>query len=244
MKIISVYIVLTLATLGWWYAAFHGLNIESSSQNTFISQIDPIEHAHWDSLSPLDRKELQKALSGDYVLMGKLIQDWDIDAQLLHHYSVQGINRLNSSEFVRSQEIVRKLQKARTNGSSIKLLPQTFVAASFLMALVPPTQIVAIPKGMRNQTQIYSKSVMDQVPLDIDRYHTESLYLALPDIAFAAHYSDPATVQTLKDQGIKLIFLSNIATLKDVKDALLTIGKLRKSLPRLSSWPSLLKLLF
>jgi len=226
-RTLLLYGVLTLATLGWWFAAFH--TSHKILNEDFIAQNDGIYKSceALDCLSPLHRHELHQALSGDFSLMQTLISAWDIDAQILQARGMLSVARLPQDRFLRSQELGRRIYKGAgqvKNLRELKFLPQTYVSASFLMAIVPSRQIVAIPKGLRKLTQIYSSAVMEQIPYDIDRYHTEILFQAHPDIAFVAHYSDPATVQTLQDQGIHLIFLKNIDSLEGIQEELKTTG--------------------
>src|SRR5690606_7206820 len=63
-------------------------------------------------------------------------------------------------------------------------LPQTFVSASFLLALASPQEIAALPKGMRAQTHLYPKVLTDQIPLDTGRTNSEQLYRLHPGTAF------------------------------------------------------------
>jgi iron complex transport system substrate-binding protein len=215
---------LTLATLGWWFAAFHTSHqpLEINTAHTGSS-----DSSEFDFLSPLQRDELQKALSGDTHLMSALINAWDIDAQLLEQKGVPSIERLPQGRFLRSQVLGRLFTKGlawNPSGSALKFLPQTYVSASFLMAFVPSEQIVAIPKGLRKLTQIYSAAFMERIPYDIDRYHTEILFQAHPDIAFVAHYSDPATLQTLQDQGIRLFFLKDVDSLESIQNGIQAVG--------------------
>jgi iron complex transport system substrate-binding protein len=96
---------------------------------------------------------------------------------------ISSIQRLTRQKFLLSQMLSRKIAARSSKNDpaqKLKFLPQTYVSASFLMAFVPSSQIVAIPKGLRKLTQIYPHSVMELIPYDIDRYHTEILSKPIP----------------------------------------------------------------
>lgn len=220
-----VYFIAIFSIIGWWYAAF-----------VFHSTPHPIEkktvesHAkrdsRLDSLSLLNREDLKKALSGDYALMGKLIADWDVDAQILEAQGFSGILRLSPGSFLKSQMLSREIASGPRQNTQCRFLPQTYAAACFLLAFVDAKQIVALPNGLRKETSLYPCSLMDQIPLDIDRYNSEKLFLARPDIAFVStHYSHPSAIQALQNQGIKIHDTGQLSTLANIQKSLQSIGE-------------------
>ncbi|BBI18249.1 Putative membrane-associated protein (plasmid) [Neochlamydia sp. S13] len=181
--------------------------------------------------------------------MSKLITDWDHDAQIMEQYGYRTVKRLLRDDFLRCQLLARQINNSSKeeldllhdyyrlssiqddNGNIFDLstsykrfLPQTFVAASFLLALSEPELIVALPTGMRKQTSIYPVQATHLIALDADRYNTEKLYNARPDIAFVADYSNPSTLEALNKQGIPLFTLKHVNSPEEVQNALLRIG--------------------
>lgn len=226
--LIKLYLPIIVFILGWWFIAFreppHLQPVFTTQQNK-----SPSSFSMNSKLSRFDRSALQQALAGNTNLMMQLIADWDIDAQLLSAAHIQNIQRLDQPLFVRSQEIGRilaSLPDASKGATSHRFLPQTYAAASFLLALVPPEEIVALPTRLRKEIKIYPKNLTDQIPLDIDRYNAERLFLKNPELAFIAHYSDPATVQTLTNQGIALYTMKSPFTIDDITTELLNIGSI------------------
>lgn len=243
IKTLSIYLGLAAIVLVWWTLAFHpgkmnqDLSIFLSKGSTKIGPNFPPT-----TLSAIDRESLKKALAGDFALMSKLIIDWDFDAQILQQANFEGFSRLPQNELLRCQLLCRQLQEKQTpepHPSSIiddagnkislntpyqKFLPQTYMSASFLLALLPPGNIVALPRHLREQEQIHPKTLTNQIPLDIDRYNSEKLFQSQPDIAFVASYSHPATIQALTNQGIQTYFSKSPSTLEDISQELLNIG--------------------
>lgn len=198
-------------------------------------------------LSFLKRDKLHKALSGDFNLMIRLITDWDHDAQIMEHFGFQDIKRLSKNDFLRCQLLSRQIHSSKDltsyemhlttsyveddNGNLFDLsksyrrfLPQSYVAASFLLALCKPESIVALPKGMREQKNIYPLEITNLIQLDIDRFNTEKMYEAKPEIAFVADYSHPSTIHALQKQGIPLFTLKHVNSPEDIQNALIKIG--------------------
>jgi iron complex transport system substrate-binding protein len=246
MQSVKVYFLIFVFLAGWWTLAFKKNSTQTdfvlSTSSSFFQHIplDPV-------ITSIDRSLLHQALSGNFELMARLIADWDIDAQILSSKGFQGIQRIAPSDFLHSQSLIRILQNEKAvhhttfllfdhtlvddAGRSIdltqsynKFLPQTYASASFLLTLVKPDQIVALPRYLREHTQIYSKQLTNQIPLDIDRYNAEKLFQTAPELAFVAHYSHPATLQTLVNQGVTLYTMKNITTFSDLSEELTHIG--------------------
>ncbi len=248
---ITLYLTPLVFIFGWWYLAFFGGSSTKPSSSLLDRQPKKVFSVpeFFSYLSPFSRDEIKAALGGDIEIMTKLMKEWDVDAQILESQGLIGIRKLNRSSFIRCQMIGRKLKEHsyselkqlenqirasvviddqgvpfQPQSTSQKFLPQTFVSASFLFALASPKEIAAIPNGMRAQTDLYPKSLTDQVPLDTDRGNSELLYQAQPGAAFVADYSHPATLEMLRNQGVPLFTLKEMKTVDQVEDALVRIG--------------------
>lgn len=252
MQIAKVYIFLILFVVSWWAFAFKKSPLDAPLINHPTATTPLITRSLLDpAIISIDRDLLRQALAGDFSLMARLIVDWDIDAQILDSQGFQEIKRIHRADFLHSQSLIRILQNKEAlqkstaifhqlnpfvvddKGSRInwdqkykRFLPQTYTAASFLLSLVPAGQIVALPRSLREQTALYPQSLTNQIPLDIDRYNTEKLFLANPQIAFVARYSHPSTIQALTNQGITLYTMRNLSTLADISQELVHIGNI------------------
>lgn len=244
---LRVYGLAATVLVGWWALAFSPAF--NQTQLTLNSQHS--SH-HKPSLltilSPIHREVLQEALSGDIGLMTQLIADWDIDAQLMEAEGQQA-KRLSAPSYLRSQVLGRQLMtsqpqrlarlREKTRSTEVKddldkpinlqkplekFLPQTYMAASFLLALTNPENIVALPKGLRGHSHLFSPSLTNAIPIDIDQFSIETLHAASPDVAFVAHYSHPSLLKTLKAQEIPLFTLTKMNSLQHITDALIRIG--------------------
>ena len=108
--------------------------------------------------------------------------------------------------------------------SSGYFLPQTYVSASILLSLVDDINIVAVPKGLRSISLFRDR--IKNISLDTDRYNIEEIFSKKPDIAFVAHYSNPAMLEMLKKQGITLFFTEEIDSVEGIINAIRDIGKI------------------
>jgi iron complex transport system substrate-binding protein len=207
----------------WWGAAFrHHPATTSSTKEIQPSPIDlSVEEKH---LSSFVREELIQALAGNYTLMAKLIQEWDVDALLLENLGISGVSRLSQAEYLRSQLIARRLQQPISQYEKKRFLPQTYAAATFLLALATPEQIVALPRGFRQHQGIYPVETIQKISLDIDRHLSEAIFLTKPSIAFVAPYSHPSTVEALRNQGITLFNIHSLDSFEDICQVVLGIG--------------------
>lgn len=243
-----LYFLFVAFIAGWWLFAFRQtdspfvpLAINTQSLALKTSQL-------LEELSPLQRESLHAALSGNFSLMVDLIEQWDLDAQIL---SRQGISsqRLSSDHYLQAHILGHLIQNASPDflrklnckmnletisddlGKGIKIedtfdryLPQTYVAASFLLTIAKPEEILSIPKGMRYLSQLYRPEQLALIPERLDRIVSEQLYLAKPHVAFIAPYSHPPALEVLRNQNIQLYTLKNIDTLEEIPEALLKIG--------------------
>lgn len=246
LKVITLYTVIITFLIGWWGLAFrrpssnrelHVASHKSSFSNDFYGNLDV-------TLLAIDRRLLKNALAGDFNQMSLFISDWDIDAQLLQAQGINGIKRLSPQDLLQSKILIRQInnpsEKSHDSPEAFvidgakrsiplkksykRFLPQTFAAASFLLAIVPTDHIVALPRHLREHTELYSKEITSTIPLDIDRYNGEKLFQKKPDIAFIAHYSHPATVQALQNQGITLYTTRDLTSVKAIGEELINIG--------------------
>lgn len=220
----STYFIAAAFIITWWAIAFNF---------TLPSQSPSFKHRPFQSLAtftPIDRHTLHKALSGDIALMAKLISDWDLDAQLLKRAGYPHAMQLARPLYLRSQIIARQ-SKLIENQPSPRVLPQTHAAASFALALTDAEQLVALPSGLRKLSHLFSSSITDKIPLDIDHYNAEMLFLAQPQIAFVAHYSHPSIIHTLEAQNVQLVYLNGINDLPQIKNSLEKVGAILNRAP-------------
>lgn len=238
---LKAYFIPIAILLLWWGFAFQQ-NSTKTNLTITRSELATTPAPLLEILSPLKRETLKDALAGNYELMTKLIADWDIDARLLESRGVLQAKRLNRKDYIKAQLIGRQLKKdvvkpfqAKTilddfgKGLDLdkpltKFLPQTYVAATFLLTLASPEQIVAIPQGLREQTEFFPKKLTDQIPMDIDRYNGEKLFREKPDVAFVANYSHAHTLHALQSQGIHLFTFKHFETIPEIQDALVRTG--------------------
>lgn len=224
VKTFSLYLVAIATILCWWWFAFAFSPTHTPTTNDLSAQSSQASQSHLISmLTPLNREMLQKALAGDTALMIKLIANWDIDAQLLELAGHADVKRLPRHSYLRSQVLGRPLTNSKS--SDPKFLPQTYVAASLLLALTETKQIVALPKGLRQHTHLFPLALTKEIPLDIDRYNAETLYLAQPQVAFVAHYSHPALIEVLRNQGVQLFTMNHLDSVKNIQSTLLQVGQ-------------------
>lgn len=235
--------------MGWWTLVFHKTS-SPSVVNTEISQALALENSVLlKELSPLQRSDLQRALAGHFSLMLKFIDQWDKDTLLLINKGIKGIKRLSKEKYLQAhilgyliqqlpKESLHELnckmnlewiyddsgQQLHINDTFKRFLPQTYIAASFLLAIAHPSEIVALPKGLRQLTQLYPTNILKQVCNDIDCLHSEELYLNKPDLAFVAPYSHPSALESLRNQNIQFYSLKHINTIQEIQEALLKIG--------------------
>jgi len=243
------YLLFSGFILGWWVLAFQTplsapLSFRETSQTLALKTSALLKE-----LSPLQRDALQHALSGNFPLMLEFIDQWDHDAQLLADQGVPNIQRLSAESYLQahilghllhnnSQEILRPLnckmnlewvqddsgRQVRIEDTFHRFLPQTYIAASFLLAIAQPDEIIGLPKGLRQLSQLYPPDVLSKVSVDIDRIHSEKLYLNCPDLAFVAPYSHPPVLEVLRNQNIQLYSLKYINAVSEIQEALLKVG--------------------
>lgn len=248
------YLLSISAILAWWYFAFlfpltfHHTGLPEAKDPPSSKEPPPKFLSY---LSPLKREKIQEALAGNVKTMTSLISDWDVDARILEKQGLFNVRRLSREKFLKAQMIGRELANSSDDelralreklsekaieddmGNRFnlplpyqKFLPQTYFAASVLLAISPPESIVAIPQGLRLQQELYPPTITERIPLDIDRYHSEEIYRQKPDVAFVAHYSHPSTLQALQAQGIPLFTIKSIDTIPQITSTINKIGQM------------------
>jgi iron complex transport system substrate-binding protein len=244
-----LYLLLGGFIAGWWTLAFRPtpqpvLASSPHSQSLSLKTASLLEE-----LSPLQREFLQQALAGHFPLMLEFIDHWDQDAQFLTTKGVADIQRLPSETLLQAHILGRLLQDSspdtlrhlncKMNLDQIQddsgrllhiedyfqhFLPQTYVSASFLLAIAPPQEIIALHRGLRYLPQLYSPTLLARIPTDISRLSSEKLYTAHPHVAFVAPYSHPPALEALRNQGIQLCSLQHVDTIPEIQQALLKVG--------------------
>ena len=247
LRIRPLYIFLTAFVILWWTWAF----IPSSEGHKSVTQ-SPLQQVEKNIKSPpffpIKRDDLLKALQGDIHLAQTFIQQWDISARWIEEQGVP-VERLSNTEYLESQLIAHytsqnnekeldSLEQSLSENLLVddiglsfsstkkfpKVLPQTVVSASFLLALAPSEQIIALPEIVRKQSELFPTDQIENIPLSSSRLFSEEQYLHKPDFAFVAHYSQPATLSSLKQQGIHLFHLQNFNTLEDIRHSIVKVG--------------------
>jgi len=212
----------------WWCAGF----LPIWSKKTCIKPIADISNEHFDlphfPISHIDKSSLHRALTGDIQTMLDLITQWEIDTRILEKKAPFRINRFSEESFLKAQIIGRRLlSHGETSCLHAKrLMPQTYLSASLLLALTETTHIVALPEGFRVNNAFFDSSILDQIPIDINAYSSEIIYHLQPEIAFVAHYSHPATLQTLARQKISLVAMNEIHTIPEITTTIKQLGQI------------------
>ncbi|SCA63981.1 hypothetical protein SCG7109_BY_00020, partial [Chlamydiales bacterium SCGC AG-110-M15] len=196
----ALYITIPTLIALWWVLTL--LPSQIPAENKQLSSTTSINILP--QLSPLDRDNLKKALSGDIITMIQHITDWEIDAQILKNQGIQNIQSLPSESFLKTLQLARELTEFT---SKDRYLTQSYPSASILLALLNPQNLVAIPSGLREHLDIYSEDILKAIPLNADRQRSEEIYKTQPLIAFIASYSNAQTVSTLQAQGIPTCLL-------------------------------------
>ncbi len=252
VKTFSIYIGIGILLLTWWVLALgrsHPSEQHSSEILNVISS-QKMDLALCEAIAPIQRDELERALYGDAALIDSLIHQWAGDAELMSALKLNGVGFFDSKILMRCQllarviaaeqplsdQLIERLQppvsyvlddtKAHVLVSKEyhRFLPQTYAAATMLFALVPPSEIIAIPRGMREEPNVYPQSIMNQIPLNSERVNAEELFLKHPQLAYVASYSQPAMIEALKEQGIPLFYLSKFSTESEVASSIKRLG--------------------
>ncbi|MDP1880704.1 MAG: ABC transporter substrate-binding protein [Parachlamydiaceae bacterium] len=255
-KFPSIYPIIFSFTFifSWWFFAFENLTTSTttSSENTLESPgLALSTHAILSKVSQLDRNEIQQALAGNFSLMRELIQRWETDAKHLSDHGIPGIQHLSKDQYFQScfiEHILSRCPKSikdqlnrslRLNSlvdasnrkvtildSFNRFLPQSYISASYLLAIAPSDEILAIPKGLRYLSHIYNPVHLNKIPKNSHQIVGEKLSQSKPDIVFTAPYSHPPLLEMLQRQKINLYNLHHQNTLKEIQQSLLKVGHL------------------
>lgn len=210
----------------WWWIAFRPTQDISLHFNGPLQIVEePILSISHLQLLPLHRETLHKALAGDFPLITRLIADWDVEAQILEADGYIGIKRLSSEEFIYAQKVGRALSQKTSQPTNTTFLPQSYLAASYLLALLLPEQIAAIPAGLRRQTFLYPEQLTSGIKLNLDNACAEQIFQCKPKKAFIAPYSLPSSIDMLQKQGIEICSINHLNSFSDLTEALKLIGK-------------------
>lgn len=169
------YLFVTAFIAGWWLLAFRTDSNDFPTSRTIAQNLSLKTSALLEELSPLQREALKQAIAGNFSLMLNFIDDWENDADSLERKGIKGIKHLPSEKTHQAHLIGHLLQSAspetlrllncKLNLEKIaddhgrqlivkddfqRFLPQTYLAASFLLSIAPPHEIIALPKGLRH----------------------------------------------------------------------------------------------
>lgn len=240
--------------LTWWSVAFRKndstSNLVTNSNDTTSSSVPTLHlHSLFPYLSQLSHDTLKQALSGDINLILQLITDWDIDAQILTAKGSLHIERLDADSLLYAHVIGRllkelPLEKRLAINRSLRIsdikddeghlisvqdsfnrfLPQTFAAASILLAIAETEEILSIPQRMRDIPTLYAQAKLEKISQNLDGFPSEKLFLAKPHLTFITPYSHPPIVDTFRRQGLELFVIKNIDNFQEIKETILKIG--------------------
>lgn len=246
------YIAIFVFIGAWWAAAQYLLQApttsthesEPISNNSNFSVPSLLQQ-----LSPFKREALILGLSGNTVVQAQLILSWDHDAKILISKSVSGVQRLPEDTLKNtislayqlinsSQEQQAALRNAYRDNEAYddlhnhlslrnnftRFLPQTYASAEILLALQDPQNITAIPSGFRKQSALFTKSYLEAIQQDSERYQPEKNITIKPDVGIVSVYSNPYTQETLAQQGVKLFFLDCPSTIEKMLTDITRLG--------------------
>jgi iron complex transport system substrate-binding protein len=220
---IAAYATPTLFILCWWLVAFFPRN---SQEHPFFYSVEesPSFTSPIPYLSSMNRESIRLALNGDISLIGKLLAEWDLDADILQNHGFDSIKKLPRQCYIRAQMVSRLLKKNNLADPAFTYIPQTYIAATHLISLVPPKNLLCLPKGLRDQTELFPPSVTEKIPLDFDLALRETLFLKQPSLAFISSISHPATIWMLKNQKIKSVLIECPKTIEEIPENIKRLG--------------------
>lgn len=248
------HIVAVVFILGWWGIAHYFQNRPRIVELNYTRPTSSNSSSALQFLSELKREELVSALEGNFSTMTRLLISWDVDAEILEQSGYSGIQRLPKDKLLTSCRYANQL----FNGSeahiramrlehevpividdtgaefSAKLcqgstLPQTYAAASIILALKGCEAISALPHGFRQYQNLFPNRNLKDIKLDCDKFHAEAIARNRPGIAFVADYSNPALLEVLKNQGIPTFMFCKMNSIATIMNAIERIGYLTDS---------------
>lgn len=207
-----IYCFSLLFIFGWWT-----LTINTNTQYLLLPQ----NHTKVDltTFYSIDRQELIDALNGNRQAMLKLVYTWQEESERLN------LPALTHEELqLFSNTKLSMPQKQR-------LFPQTYAAASILLAIAAQEEVIALPRGLKKLRQLLPTQKSDKIIIESDRFNTEALSLIKPTAAFTSPYSNPATIQALKEQAIPIHTLDAALTMSEMVETVKKIGRLSNHSP-------------
>ncbi len=237
---------------GWWTLALQAPSAPTKAASlSHAIDLSISTSALMAELGPLQRQLLHEALAGNTHLMIDFISQWDKEAAALSKRGVEGIQMLPKNDYLQAHAIAQLIHTSTAGHlnhlnrqfriktvyddagnpfhlehscESTRFFPQTHLTASFLLAIAPLCEIIALPAGLRTLPQLYSPFLVNQIPDSSERYDSEKIFAKKPHLAFTAHYTHPSTLARLRKQGIPIFTIAHIDTLADIPQALLKIG--------------------
>ncbi len=175
----ALYVASALFLVGWWWAAFHSYE---SSYWSAAEKESPYRGALF------ARERLLNALRGDWKEAKTLLAEWYLDSPQ------------NGSLFAEALALGQLIDQQRE--SDERIFAQTYVAATILLAILGPEQIVAIPRGLREEVALFPKIVTNQISFDCENCGQEMLSAIKPSLAVVADYSNPSTLGSIEQLHI------------------------------------------
>jgi ABC-type Fe3+-hydroxamate transport system substrate-binding protein len=224
MKFRSIfpYLLATIFLAGWW------------SLSLFHQPTVPLALRSQTTLS-FSRETLLKGLQGDVPAMRVLLIQWRDNATPQESSTYNEAITL-ADELLSGKNTLHRQEHSITDDTGTTItcplegpyLPQTQLAASIMLALSDTTQITALPSAMRSESHLYSEEAMSRIKQDTDRYSSEAIFGSGPRTAFVARYSNPATLETLRNQRLQLIYLDDLSSLETCFSNIQRIGQVTK----------------
>ena len=210
----TIYFFACAFIFGWWW-----IFQPSDEPATPYSQTENFYHVENGSyLEPIGRDDLKKALSGDFSKMVDLLITWDLEAEWMGSQ-----NRLKSDEFREAILLFKSLKGSK----EVKIIPQTHVAATILLAIAPKA-VQAIPMGLRGSDDLFAPASLESIPLNCQSLEGETVQNLSPDFALVAPYSNPVFLKMLRNQKVPEIQTDQICSLEDLYLAIHDISELAK----------------
>lgn len=210
----NFFVYSTTATIicGWWLFAFYPISYE----------IPPLPNPKVRIAIPTpdwNREHLRDALLGDTDQMRTFLNLWEEEKIALNLPDAAALTQSDQECALQLCDTLKKLQP-----TGINYFPQTFSSASYLLALIHPSQICSLPEGLRLHPDLYPEERCCTISCESNRYRAEKLSLYNPKAAFISNYSDPYTVAMLEQQGIELVSLEGDNTLEAIESGITAVG--------------------
>lgn len=213
---VSVYLPAAAIIFGWWLFVFYPLQTDKIPLPNLPPKITEPHISSW------NRADLRDALLGDTSKIKSFLELWSEEQNLLAESGFTVSPGLTNEE----RELAIQLCSAPEETSSQdNYFPQTFNAASYLLAILPGANICSIPEGLKHHPDLYPPSICHSIPFESNRYRAEKLSLANPRAAFVSSYSDPFTIEMLQRQGIETIALDGENSLEAITQSIQCVGQ-------------------